>query len=81
MNQDVFHPPTVFNYYPADYLAPGTPVLGPEFGILTTVTALRRANIVNTLVFNKIPVSANSPAGHVARLLACSCRCRTIRRR
>jgi hypothetical protein len=63
VNQDVFNPPTVFNYFPSDYLAPNTQVLGPEFGTVTTVTALRRANIANTLIFNKIPVSANSPQG------------------
>ncbi|MEO8431543.1 MAG: DUF1800 family protein [Acidobacteriota bacterium] len=63
VNQDVFKPPTVFNYYPADYIAPNTTILGPEFGTVSTVSALRRANIVNTLVFSKVAVSGNAPQG------------------
>jgi uncharacterized protein (DUF1800 family) len=64
MEQDVFRPPTVFSYYPPDYLAPGTTdVRGPEFGIYSATTALRRANFVNTIVFSTIPVSANAPDG------------------
>jgi hypothetical protein len=64
MDQDVFRPPSVFSYYPPDYLAPGTTdVLGPEFGILSATTALRRANFVNTIVYSTIAVSANAPNG------------------
>ena len=36
---------------------------GPEFGILSTSTALRRLNFVNTIVFTGIAVSANAPSG------------------
>ena len=68
MGQDLWHPPTVFSYFPADFEVPGVPgVAGPEFGILNATTALRRANFVNTMVFNGIPVSTgtntNTPAG------------------
>ncbi len=64
MDQDIFRPPTVFSYYPADFLAPGTiDVLGPEFGIYSATTALKRANFVNTVVFSTIPVGANAPTG------------------
>jgi hypothetical protein len=64
MEQDVFRPPSVFSYYPPDYLAPGTTdVLGPEFGIYSATTALRRANFVNTIVYSTIPVDANAPFG------------------
>lgn len=64
MNQNVFQPPTVFSYYPADFLVPGTTdILGPEFGILTATTALKRANFVNTMVFSKINTSTNAPSG------------------
>ncbi|MEO8348034.1 MAG: DUF1800 family protein, partial [Acidobacteriota bacterium] len=64
MDQDVFRPPTVFSYYPPDYLAPGTTdVLGPEFGIFSATTALRRANFVNTIVYATIAVSTNAPNG------------------
>lgn len=47
LDQDVFNPPTVFNYYPMDYVIPNTPLAGPEFGIFSTGTALKRPNFVN----------------------------------
>jgi hypothetical protein len=69
MNQDVFRPATVFSYYPADFGAPGfSPLLGPEFGILTASEALRRANFMNTIVFTGIPVSTNAPSGTALNL-------------
>ncbi len=33
MAQDVYTSPTVFNYYPADYIIPGTNLAGPQYGI------------------------------------------------
>jgi uncharacterized protein (DUF1800 family) len=51
MGQDIFKPPTVFSYFSPDNLLPGTTdVLAPEFQILTTGTAIKRANLLNTLV-------------------------------
>src|SRR2546423_1682118 len=51
MGQDLFNPPTVFSYFPADYQVPGTSALfGPEFGILSTTTTFKRANFINALV-------------------------------
>jgi hypothetical protein len=52
LGQFVFYAPSVFNHYPFDYVVPGTPLLGPEFGIQTTTTAVSRANFANTLVFS-----------------------------
>ena len=49
MGQDIFNPPTVFSYYPADYALPGAPLFGPEYGILNSQTTLLRANLINTL--------------------------------
>ena len=64
MGEDAWRPPTVFSYYPADYLLPGsTTVLAPEFGVLQATTALKRANFVNTMVFANIPVGTNVPNG------------------
>jgi uncharacterized protein (DUF1800 family) len=64
MGQRAFYPPTVFNYFPADYTVPGTTLLAPEFGIFTTGTSIARANSVNTIVFNRIAVSnPDSPNG------------------
>lgn len=61
LDQDVFRPPTVFSYYAPDYEVPGTKLLGPAFGILSTSTSLRRANFVNTMVYTGI--ASNGSAG------------------
>ncbi len=56
MGQRLLYSPTVFNYYPPDWVAvPASAtnpsnVLGPEFAIQTTATATVRANFVNTLM-------------------------------
>ncbi len=65
MAQIPFLSPTVFNFYPPDYAIPGTALLGPEFAILTTGTAIQRTNFVNRFIFTAIPitVSSNSPDG------------------
>ncbi|HXL79467.1 MAG TPA: DUF1800 family protein [Pyrinomonadaceae bacterium] len=68
LGQNLFNPPTVFSYYPADYGLPGTNLFGPEFGLLDTSTTYKRANFVNTLFLansgNGIPISnPNRPQG------------------
>jgi uncharacterized protein (DUF1800 family) len=63
MGQNTFLSPTVFNYYTPDYIVPGTALNGPEFGILTTGTAIARANFINAVAFNRVAVSTNSPFG------------------
>jgi hypothetical protein len=68
LGQNVFNPPTVFSYFPADYNLPGTSLVGPEFGILDTSSTYARSNFINTLFLtnggNGIPVSApNRPQG------------------
>jgi uncharacterized protein (DUF1800 family) len=62
LDQDVFSPPTVFNYYPMDYVIPGTPLSGPEFGIFSTGTALKRPNFVNQMA----PPNSTGAAGILA---------------
>jgi uncharacterized protein (DUF1800 family) len=49
MGQDAFRPPSVFSYFSPGKVAVGgnPPVLGPEFQIQTTATALARVNFVN----------------------------------
>jgi hypothetical protein len=65
MAQIPFRSPTVFNYYPPDYVIPGTSLAGPEFMLMTTGTSIARANFMNRFVFTDIPVavSTNSPSG------------------
>ncbi|HMS38728.1 MAG TPA: DUF1800 family protein, partial [Pyrinomonadaceae bacterium] len=50
IDQDVWNPPTVFNYYPMEYIIPNTPLSGPEFQIFSTGTALKRPNAVNQFI-------------------------------
>lgn len=63
LGQNTFYSPSVFNYYTPGYVIPGTALNGPEFAILNTGTAIGRANFVNTMVFSRVNVSTNSPAG------------------
>jgi uncharacterized protein (DUF1800 family) len=74
MDQDLFRPPTVFSYFPADNGVPGSNLSGPEFGILSTATSLKRANFVNQIVFNGIPrttdLAQTSPQGTALDLTA-----------
>jgi hypothetical protein len=63
MAQNPFNSPTVFNYYPMDYTVPGTVLPGPEFNILTTGSAIARANFANTMVFNRLNAGVDNPQG------------------
>ncbi len=50
MGQTPFRSPTVFNYYSPDFVIPGTALLGPEFGLMTTGTTIQRMNFINRMV-------------------------------
>ena len=52
MNQDIYNPPSVFNYYAPSFVPPGSTLLGPEFQIFTPDVALWRANMVAGLFFS-----------------------------
>ncbi|MET0752331.1 MAG: DUF1800 domain-containing protein [Pyrinomonadaceae bacterium] len=62
LDQDVFSPPSVFNYYPMEYVIPNTPLSGPEFGIFSTGTALKRPNFVNQMA----PPNSSGASGILA---------------
>lgn len=49
LNQHVFMSPSVFSFYPPDYPVPGTALVGPEFGIHSTNSALERFNYLTYL--------------------------------
>ncbi len=69
MGQNTFYSPTVFNYYPPEYVVPGPGLNAPEFAIMTTGTAIARANFMNTMVFGKINGgSTNAPLGTAINL-------------
>ena len=70
LDQPIFQPPTVFSYYQPSYEVPGTKILGPAFGILSTTTTLRRANVINSFVYSGVgpnttptPASPDRPRG------------------
>jgi uncharacterized protein (DUF1800 family)/plastocyanin len=54
MKEEPFESPTVFNFYPPDNGIPGTTLLGPEFRIFNSTTAISRINFVNDLVFSNV---------------------------
>jgi uncharacterized protein (DUF1800 family) len=70
MGQELFNPPTVFSYFPADYVLAGTSLTAPEFGLLDTKLTYQRANFVDTLFLanngNSLPAlgeGRQSPTG------------------
>lgn len=62
LDQPIFQPPTVFSYYQPGYEVPGTKILGPAFGILSTSTTLRRANDINTLTYTGVANNSSPTA-------------------
>jgi hypothetical protein len=54
MKQEPFNPTTVFNFYPPNFVIPGTQLLGPEFAIMNTSIAISRINFVNDLVYGSV---------------------------
>ncbi|HQU85229.1 MAG TPA: DUF1800 family protein, partial [Pyrinomonadaceae bacterium] len=58
MGQSVWGPPTVFNYFPPDYVVPGTSVLGPEFALANTGTSFARNNYMFYFSFGNIGFTA-----------------------
>ena len=51
MSQTPFNSPSVFNFYPPDFPLTGTPLVGPQFSIMTTNTTFARINFANDLVY------------------------------
>lgn len=51
MSQTPFNSPSVFNFYPPDFPLTGTPLVGPQFAIMTTNTTFARINFANDLVY------------------------------
>jgi hypothetical protein len=51
MGQTIFVAPSVFNYYPPDYVVPGTNALGPEFALQNTASSFARINYANALTY------------------------------
>ena len=54
MSQNIFYPPTVFNFFPPVNPIPATTLNGPEFGIFNTNTSLARMNFIDDAVYGAI---------------------------
>jgi len=68
LGQRPYASPSVFNYFPPDHTIPGTDILGPEFAIHTSSSAVARANRVYDLVYNGIAADATVPNATGTRL-------------
>jgi uncharacterized protein (DUF1800 family) len=55
LDQKLFFPVSVFNYYSPFFEIPGTTMSGPEFQLLSASAALWRANFINALLLNQVP--------------------------
>lgn len=49
LNQDLFRPESVFNFYPPDYLLPGAGTVAPTFAIYNTASVMNRINALIVL--------------------------------
>lgn len=54
MGQKILYPPSVFSYFSPQYQIRGTDLLGPEFQVLTSVTAFVRTNFAAHLVNDRM---------------------------
>jgi uncharacterized protein (DUF1800 family) len=66
-----FEAPAVFNFFPPDYVIPGTSLNAPEFALENTANVITRLTLANYFVANQIggfnvDLSATSPLGQIA---------------
>jgi uncharacterized protein (DUF1800 family) len=61
LGQNLFYPPSVFNYYPPTYLLPDTAIVAPEFALANSSTAINRYNFANSLLFGTIAPLSTLP--------------------
>jgi uncharacterized protein (DUF1800 family) len=71
LSQSPYASPSVFNFFPPDYVIPGTTLNAPEFGLENTGSVMDRLSLADTLVNNAITgfnvdLSATSPLGQLA---------------
>ncbi len=66
MAQTPFMAPTVFNFYPPGYGVPGTTLVGPEFAIMTTGTAIARSTFINRMTFVATTAPTTTPTAAYA---------------
>lgn len=71
LSEKPFASPSVFNFFPPEYVIPGTATNAPEFSLENTASVVLRLTLANTVVSNKITgfnvdLSAKSSWGTLA---------------
>lgn len=67
MRQEPFNSPSVFNFFPPNFVIPGTNLLGPEFKIFNQTTTTSRIDFVNDLVYGNVGANTKTDiSGYVA---------------
>jgi uncharacterized protein (DUF1800 family) len=71
LSQRPYASPSVFNFFPPEYVIPGTTTNAPEFAQENTASVVLRLSLANTMVFNRITgftvdLSAKSTWGTLA---------------
>ena len=69
--QKPYASPSVFNFFPPEYVVPGTATNAPEFGLENTASAILRLSLANSIVYNringfKVDLSSTSALGVIA---------------
>lgn len=54
LNERPYASASVFNFFPPDYVIPGSTINAPEFGQENTATAMLRLTLVDNIVYNRI---------------------------
>ena len=76
MEENIFYPPTVFNFFPPVNAIQGSTLNGPEFAIFDTVSSLERANFINDSAYGaigsktKLDISPVTNAGTPDQMIA-----------
>lgn len=71
LSEKPYASPSVFNFFPPEYVIPVTTANAPEFGLENTASAVLRLSLANTIISNKISgfsvdLSATSSWGSLA---------------
>lgn len=54
LNEEPYRSPSVFNFFPPEYVIPDTQLNAPEFGIENTASAVLRLSLADSIVNNRI---------------------------
>jgi hypothetical protein len=63
---------SVFNFFPPNYIIPGTTMLGPEFDLQNTAVAMVRINFANSFAFGPVGTGTTVSFATYANMAATS---------